>query len=682
MNEVIGLDRLLAPTLYSVLFISFFSLILGAMNGNVFKYSIIFGICLIALYCFGYFYPVSLTWGFHFLGLLPNYFFVMYLFGSVLYLLFIFTKTGEHFVVKSARFMERRPWKFLSLVTGVFLVATVLFKVKAPLLGDGFFLVRNFSEAFRGISPLDLRNEPLATYYYYGFTLVFGTSTFEGFLRAFWIAGGVSGIAFLVCSFFIVRNLLVDATTQLITFLFVCTASYMQLFFGYVESYSIVLTVISLYLLCSILYLKQKVQFIWLALCFFLACVLHYLSVLLLPSLFYLMVHEWKERGIKQILVGTLLIATGVSIILLLAEFSIENLHAYVPHKHYLTVEESTEVFEAYSQAYTLFSMYHLTDWFNLFILLCPAPLFIIGLSLFKWKTIAWKSSVIVFLLFLIVPFILFTFIAKYDLGAAKDWDIAATFFPPIVLFACFIFFHAEIVESKKIALILLGISVLNSTMWFTLNARTDSAIARVKVLMDPRNVSHLGHYATSLHLAMYYHQTGNHSPAIDIWKEFSKKYPLDRRGYLNILQNINTVNNHDYKEMKEVYESWVRIDSASRQTIEGFSKFCIEAGNYYFEHDQPAQAKVFYHRATELTPQFARAFNNLGSVYAVQESTAHAITYFLRAIELDSAYADAYYNLGNAYYDSHEKALAKKYYEKAAHLGNSFAQESLKESQ
>ncbi|MBI3189563.1 MAG: tetratricopeptide repeat protein [Ignavibacteriales bacterium] len=282
----------------------------------------------------------------------------------------------------------------------------------------------------------------------------------------------------------------------------------------------------------------------------------------------------------------------------------------------------------------------------------------------------------------IVLPLITFTFIAKYDLGAAKDWDVAASFFPALIILACVMFFNSELSEKKNVALMFLGITVLNSTLWFTLNARTEPAIARVKTLMDTRTVSQLGHYATSLHLAMYYHQMKNHPPAIDVWKEYSGKFPYDRRGYLNIIQNIKVVDKNNYKAMKEVYESWIGIDSAHQQTVEEYSKFCIEAGNYFFEQEQPEQAKEYYIRSTELTPFFARAFNNLGSVYAVQESTQLAITNYLRALELDSTYADAYYNLGNAYYDSHDKALAKKYYEKASQLGNSFAQEALKESQ
>jgi two-component SAPR family response regulator len=590
----------------------------------------------------------------------------------------MFTSRGqsENYLERVAHFMKRYPWRFLFLVGGIILLASFIFKIKAPLLGDGFFLVRNFSEAMRGVSPLYLRNEPLATYYYYGFSLLFGTSSFDAFLFSFWLACVVSGFIFLASSFFIVRNLFSDSETQLIAFLFVLSASYMQLFFGYVETYSVVLAVVSMYMLCALLFLKNKIDFVWVSFCFFVACVVHYLSVLLIPSFLFLLIREWKQRGIKQIFIGIFIIALGAFITLWLADFQVENLSSYVPHKHYLSVEESTETFEAYSQAYTLFSLYHFSDWLNLFILLSPASVIMLGWSLLKWKMIEWKSPAVILLLAIVFPLVLFTFIAKYDLGAAKDWDVAASFFPALILLSCLFFFKTQFPGVKKSALMFLGIVFLNSIVWFTLNANTESAIARVKTLMDTRTVSQLGHYATSLHLAMYYHQMNNHPPAIDVWKKYSRKFPNDRRGYLNIIQNIKVVNKNDFRAINEVYESWLQVDSARQQTAEEFSKFCIEAGNYFFENEQPAQAKEYYLRATELTPLFARAYNNLGSVYAVQESTQLAIQKFHRAIELDSTYGDAYFNLGNAYSDAGDEKSANLYYEKATLYGNTLAKE------
>ncbi len=618
---------------------------------------------LVTLFVAGYTIPGSMNWGFHFLGFLPVHYFLIYLLGAVIIFLFSFSGLGEKYLSNTAKLLDHHPLKFLTVIIGLFFLSSYVFRISAPLLGDGFFLVRNFSEAFRGISPLYLRNEPLATYYYYGCTLLFGTSSFEAFLNSFWLASTFSGVIFLLVSYFAIDNLFEDAQTKLLTFLFVSTASYMQLFFGYVETYSVVLAVVSVYLLCSILFLKHKLVFLWVSISLFVACVIHYLALLLVPSFLYLLVREFRARGIKQIVIGIAIIAAGAFITFWLADFQIENLSSYVPHKHYLSLEKLAEGFEAYSQAYTLFSIYHLIDWVNLYILLCPVAIVMAVWALVKWEVTVWKSSIVFFLLLIVVPLVVFTFIAKYDLGAAKDWDVAASFIPVLIIFSCLIFFKTVAFESKRVMIALLGITMLNSSVWFTLNATSESAIARVKTLMDTSTVSQLGHYATSLHLAMYYHQMNNHPPAVEIWLEYSKIFPLDRRGYLNILQNIKVVNKEDYHSMKDVYESWLQVDSARQQTTEEFSKFCIEAGNFYFERDRTEQAKKYYRRATELTPLLARAYNNLGSVYAMQESTVIAISYFHRAIELDSTYREAMYNLGNAYTDSGDTLKAKEYF-------------------
>jgi len=82
---------------------------------------------------------------------------------------------------------------------------------------------------------------------------------------------------------------------------------------------------ITLLLLLSVLFIKGKISFPWVAVCFFLLCVTHYLTILLAPSLVYLVYREWKKNGLQNIVIGTAAIAIGVFITLWLADFNTDQ---------------------------------------------------------------------------------------------------------------------------------------------------------------------------------------------------------------------------------------------------------------------------------------------------------------------------------------------------------------------
>jgi len=58
------------------------------------------------------------------------------------------------------------------------------------------------------------------------------------------------------------------------------------------------------------------------------------------------------------------------------------------------------------------------------------------------------------------------------------------------------------------------------------------------------------------------------------LWKEFSIKFPHDRRGYLNTITNIRSVNKDDYDAMEDVYESWLQADTLDSSSRIEYSNF------------------------------------------------------------------------------------------------------------
>ncbi len=647
---------------------------------RTFLASIIFTICLVLLHVGGYFFPGSFTWGVHFFGFMPPIVLVLYLIASAGIIFVINKKWVEQRMTAVSRVMNESPLLFLGIVVPLFVGVAYLFKLQAPWWGDGFFIVKNFSEALKEISPLYYRNEPLATLFYYSIIKALHPATYNSFLFHYWIADVIVGIGFVITAYFLSRQLVNESKHRFLAFLLLCSGSSMLLFFGYVETYSIVLFWIALYSLLAILFLKKKLPFPWVALCFFFQGMTHYLTGLLFPSLIYLAYIEWKERGLKNVVIGSGLIALGIYITLWLVDFNIEIISATQPHTHYLSFTTNTDPAEAYSEAYTLFSPYHFIDLINLYVFVGASAIFLIIYSVRKNLSVLWNHVEPRFLLIAIVPVILFSFIVKYDLSAARDWDILAPFFILFFIFAGYLWFHHSLKESTQAITPIIAVTILTSTFWFLFNTTTDAPVQRLKALDDKRTVSPLGHYSGALHLAMYYHQTKNDSGVIEVWKRYSGKFPNDPRGYKNIITNLKPTHNENYSTVQQFYEAWLKIDSLELSTREQYSKFCLEAGNFYFAKNQLNDAKQFFLRSITLTPFSARAYNNAGSIYAIQESTTIAIPLFQRAVAIDSAYSDAYYNLGVALEDIGNKIEGKLYIQQAANLGNDAAKQDLLE--
>ena len=101
------------------------------------------------------------------------------------------------------------------------------------------------------------------------------------------------------------------------------------------------------------------------------------------------------------------------------------------------------------------------------------------------------------------------------------------------------------------------------------------------------------------------------------------------------------------------------------------------KAGNF-------AEAERIFRRAIELDPNYALAYNGLGTALGDQKKLDEAIAAFRKALELDPNYAFAYNNLGVALSKQKKWDEAIAAFQKALEIDPNFvlAQNNLREAQ
>ncbi|HLB00245.1 MAG TPA: hypothetical protein VJO14_02570, partial [Bacteroidota bacterium] len=557
-----------------------------------------------------------------------------------------------------------------------------IFRVRVPLLGDGWFLVRNFAGAIQGTDTLLPRDEPLATYYFSTVIGLFGVKTYPGFLDAFFAGDMILGAGFILIAWATVRVLFTGAVERLVSFAIVCSLPAMNLFFGYVETYSVVLFTLALYAWTGSLFLRRRAPFVLAALAFLLQVLTHYLTILTLPSLLYLGYIGWRRGDAKQIIAGAAAFGLSALLVLAVVEFSVENYFSRVPHRHYLPVVQPDDINERYSSPYTMFSPYHAVDLGNLAVLLAAAAAFLFVSAPSAGPRGDTGSSEAHagtgrFLLSASLPVVLFTLVAKFDLGMARDWDVIAPYSYLLTLSALGRYFRrARPGDDARPVVLAGGMSLACSLLWFSVNASPAASVERFLSLLDPRMIGQGGMYNGNLYLSRYYRQAGiGEERSAALWERYLGLYPGDMRAYRNIIVNMQAA---PPDAVIEKMSGWRRRFGDNPVTRGAVVTLSLEAGNSALGKNRPGEAGIFYAAALAADSGSAAAWNNLGIVRARAGDFGDASRMFTRAVEIDSTFADAWFNLGRAWVALGDDESGRRAFTLSARFGNEAAKKLL----
>lgn len=205
----------------------------------------------------------------------------------------------------------------------------------------------------------------------------------------------------------------------------------MLLYFGYIESYPLFVTVVGLFNLMGLLVVRGKLRRAWLLIPLAAAVSLHIFCVALLPAAVYILLRETALGRRLASLPGA--VRWGSGIVFLAAAALVFGYFYDTNYFFRFTIVPFVNG-PLVVERYTMFSAAHLLDYANLLWQHAPA------LALFLVVLIEVPLGVLVkrpsyrFLLLLVLPSLAMVFIFQPGLGMPRDWDLFSFPAIPIIL--------------------------------------------------------------------------------------------------------------------------------------------------------------------------------------------------------------------------------------------------------
>ena len=513
----------------------------------------------------------------------------------------------------------RRVWVSRTVVLLVALVGFVAFSSARHFLGDGYHLLEKLeAETWHDMFRAPLTYALVETLHRVGSTL---WKTAENTYRVYSYA---SGSLYVLLSFPVAAALGKDALERSILMVFLLTGGYIQQFFGYVENYALYMPGLLLYFFLGLRTLEHRIPLFVPALLLGMLVVFHRVLGIFGPSLLYLAYHDYRRRqhstptgkNILSTAAALCCVPLSAAVFLGLSGVGFEAYFGRTGSGEFLPLLEQPGF---YAQ-YRIFSFAHLVDFINLQLLSAPAAcmvIFLVRKSLLGRQTFLAVCTV--------VP-LFFTFIAKANIGAFRDWDILSLPALPFTVWAAAAFVE-RIRDRKQLfhgAFLICGAAALHTLLWIGVNASAEPAEARFTNQLGRLT----GHASATgwVTMANFHRQQNNPSAALDAYKRALDADPSNPNRWLLV-------------------------------------------GNIHREMGKSATAIKYYNKAVELQPDVPVPYMNLGAAYSDIGQLDKAIRYTVKAISLQPELETAHMNLVAFYRKTGQLEKAIEHLKKAAVL-------------
>jgi len=388
-----------------------------------------------------------------------------------------------------------RPLLLAAFAGGAFYV----FRTATHLLGDGALLLRELEIA--DVGPLHRTDRAPLVFYLLGHLKGLEQTAEMTHQIYSWMAG----ILYVVLAPVAAHTIGRDRSERIVALGLLLTLGCVLYFFGYVETYALLLPVVLVYLIAGVRVAQNRNTPYLPAVLLGVLIPLHMVHAMLVPSLILL---SWRcERRVKA--VG---ISLGVTALLACGFLWLSGIPPW------LILDQAGEapflgLWADFYRPYGIVSLGHVVDVLNQYFLVAPAAIGILFLCGRKLKP---GDSTTLFLVFAAVFPVLFTLVANAKIGAFRDWDVMGLASLPLMFWCAWVFVRNNNVRSEGIVLV--GVAAIHLMLWVGVNADRKMSEARFDTAL---RTSSLSPYARSYGwetLGGYYRSQNRLALALDAY--------------------------------------------------------------------------------------------------------------------------------------------------------------------
>jgi tetratricopeptide (TPR) repeat protein len=347
-------------------------------------------------------------------------------------------------------------------------------RTKYLLLGDGYFILDTLSQGTT--LPTEWLDGAIHLGFYRLLTAIDpGIDPSLSYIILSVVCGGVFVFLILALSDLLGKT----GFQKVLIFSVLATLGSIELFFGYVESYTVLLVSLTLFVLLSVRHLQNRGSLVYPLVAFIFSVGLHVLAIVLTPSFLYLVFRRRPKgnRGWVDTLTAlSMLVSIGMICVVIWKIFFHQGVG--FGFKRFLPLFPSADA------EFGLFSIAHLVEFANELLLISPAGIVLFILLLpYTFRSRSFKDPVLNFLLISSLGGLLLVFVYNCHWGSA-DWDLMS--FPGIFIASLGVLFFIRWGRNrpnfKSYGLILVAVSLYHTIPWILLNADGQKSVSRYQL--------------------------------------------------------------------------------------------------------------------------------------------------------------------------------------------------------
>lgn len=597
------------------------------MNNNFRKYPIFIAFLLILAVIFTGLFDHVRFWGINHLKYFPYFAAAIFAFVYIsLYLLIQKSELPENIEYK-INAMDSTSFRLIMFTLPVImLIVFCLLRTEVHVLGDGYQRIYEIEQGYHynHTEPLDFYLHAVI----YGSLNYFTAASAEAVYSWFSIIGGVIFMIALIPA-----PLDQSRFDSLIAKALIMSFGGSQIFFGYVESYSLIYPASILFVIFAYHTNKSYKGYFLISFILSIAIASHLMGIILLPTWGYLMSRKARGKGLS----GDPGYITGIGLILItLAVLGITD------YSDWLVTREIRsplgDILLPLTGQYAIFSLRHLLDLLNEFSLIIPTALIMLPMLFIKTPT---NRNMRILILLLFIPAGLFLLMVDPKLGMARDWDLfapAAAVIGTVIIMQLVYSGRWRSVDTKlKLIVVLTGF--LQMAPWIILNSSELPQLDRAEEIVMSTDKEQ--GYGLELLAHHYSEIREENSKALRILQEISGESRNAR-----VLYKIARLQfkNADFAGALNSSLEGLRLDSTD-------TKLQVIAGGARLALDQPSKALPYLLSAAAKMPEEFLIAQYLGESYFLLDSLDRSLEWFNKVLELSPDHPRALYYSATAYF-------------------------------